>query len=256
MSHQTGASLPASRQGKAPFLLFVALFILGATGVASLLLILPDMAGVPRPLLLLNPSILLIIGTFLGIILTGRLGWRSAIADLINRQPTSFRVGTTAKVLLVSIIGGCVIAIADQLLRPLWQTSSAATSMVDAWSPAALLVGVLYGGITEEIMFRWGMLSLVVWGLWKLIARREASPSPAIVWLGIVVTAVLFGLGHLPALQLSGAELTTGLVIRTVGFNMLVSMLFAWMFVRHNLETAMFAHAGFHLGLALAVLIV
>lgn len=234
---------------------FVALFAIGAVGVASTLLVLPEVPGVPRPLLLINPVILLAVGTLLGFVFAGRVGWRSAVADRLRGVETTFSAATAGRLAAIGIGAGFLIAVADSLLLPWWQGAVPLGSMTEGWSPAALLVGLLYGGITEEIIFRWGLLSLAVWGLWKIAGRGSPAPSQALVWIGIVSTALLFGLGHLPALQLAGAELDAPLVLRTVGLNMLASILFASAFVRHNLETAMLTHAGFHLGVAAAVLI-
>jgi len=101
---------------------------------------------------------------------------------------------------------------------------------------------LLWVAVYEEVLAR-GML---------LGRARVLALAP---WQAVLVSALLFGLGHLPALQLAGAELGAPLVLRTVGLNMLASILFASAFVRHNLETAMLTHAGFHLGVAAAVLI-
>ncbi|QNK60584.1 type II CAAX prenyl endopeptidase Rce1 family protein [Paenibacillus sp. PAMC21692] len=49
------------------------------------------------------------------------------------------------------------------------------------------------GGITEEIIFRWGLLSLTMWAVLWLTPSNEAA-----FWISIIATGVLFGLAHLP----------------------------------------------------------
>ncbi len=44
------------------------------------------------------------------------------------------------------------------------------------------------------------------------------GPQPAVVWAAIIVSAALFGLGHLPALAQT-VDLTPALVVRTVPLN-------------------------------------
>jgi membrane protease YdiL (CAAX protease family) len=80
---------------------------------------------------------------------------------------------------------------------------------------ARLLLGVLYGGIVEELMLRWRFMTLLVWIGWRLFQRDEGLPSPAIVWTAIILAALLFGLSHLPALA-GLVVLTPILVIRTI----------------------------------------
>jgi hypothetical protein len=65
--------------------------------------------------------------------------------------------------------------------------------------------------------------------------------------------AVLFGLGHLPAVA-AIAPLTSMLVVRTVLLNALAGVVFGWFFWRRSLESAMLAHASAHVGFALMAL--
>ena len=106
---------------------------------------------------------------------------------------------------------------------------------------------------------RWGVMGLVVWLVQRLArrrARREAPgmPSPvpgaAVAWIGILVAALLFGAGHLPAVSML-AELTPLLVLRTVGLNMIGGIVYGWLYWRRNLESAIAAHAATHVGFAL-----
>jgi membrane protease YdiL (CAAX protease family) len=68
------------------------------------------------------------------------------------------------------------------------------------------------------------------------------------MWTAIVISAVLFGVGHLPALAQSVA-LTPALIARTVLLNAIAGILFGWLYWRRSLETAMVAHASFHIPL-------
>lgn len=67
----------------------------------------------------------------------------------------------------------------------------------------------------------------------------------------IVVTALLFGAGHLPALSLT-VGLTPLLLVRTLLLNALAAVAFGWLFWRRSLEAAMIGHGAAHVMLTLA----
>ena len=70
-----------------------------------------------------------------------------------------------------------------------------------------------------------------------------------------MVSALLFGLSHLPALA-AQAELTVGLVARTVLLNALGGVAFGVLFWRRHLEAAMVAHASAHVVISLIAWVV
>ncbi|NJO08013.1 MAG: CPBP family intramembrane metalloprotease [Chloroflexaceae bacterium] len=117
------------------------------------------------------------------------------------------------------------------------------------------IMGVLYGGMTEEILLRWGVLSLLAWGLWRLAGRPTAAdrrPAAVVMWAAIIGAAVLFGVGHLPAVA-ALAPLTPILIARTIALNSVAGIIFGWLYWRHHLEAAMVAHATFHIVLTAIV---
>jgi membrane protease YdiL (CAAX protease family) len=140
-------------------------------------------------------------------------------------------------------------AIAERL-GPAWQEVRAQANA----SPAlpALLLGILYGGLAEEVMMRWGLMSLVVWCVLRVQRRGTGGRqqlSPAAAWTGIVVASTVFAVGHLPALAQS-VELSAPIVARTLALNLLAGIAYGWLFWRRSLETAMLAHATTHIGFA------
>jgi membrane protease YdiL (CAAX protease family) len=62
--------------------------------------------------------------------------------------------------------------------------------------PLPLTARVLYGGIAEELMVRWGLMTLLVWAVWRL--RRPERLSGWAYWAGALAAAFLFAIGHLP----------------------------------------------------------
>lgn len=109
-----------------------------------------------------------------------------------------------------------------------------------------LTTKLLYGGIVEELLLRWGIMSLFVWIAWRLAGR--AAPVPAwCFWAGMTAAALLFAAGHLPMLFFLLPEPPAVLVLMVIVGNALPGLLFGWLFWRRGLEAAMIAHALAHL---------
>nr|WP_255520231.1 CPBP family glutamic-type intramembrane protease [Ramlibacter aurantiacus] len=103
----------------------------------------------------------------------------------------------------------------------------------------------MYGGITEEVMLRWGLLSALACGLHRVFGRN--GQRPGLAWIANAITAVLFALGHLPALLALG-EPTPVLLARVLVLNTVAGLAYGWLFWRGQLESAMTAHAATHVG--------
>lgn len=73
-------------------------------------------------------------------------------------------------------------------------------SMEELRMDLGLWARLLYGGIVEEVLFRWGVVTLLVW----LGAKLFDGPTPALMWTVLLASGVLFGLGHLPSYRLAG----------------------------------------------------
>lgn len=254
--HLVGSNYPI-RFGKT----FLALFGLGLLGVLSLIPLImtqldalpPEMAAMPTPVVvllsLLNPIILLAIAVAVGTPLAHRVGLRSLVAEKV-------RVGTAVwpnlrPHLPLAFVSGLIFAVVvlglDQLMDP-FANAEMIGEMPNEGNPfAQLLLGLLYGGITEELLLRWGFMSLLAWLGWRVLQRGQGTPRPALMWAAIILAAILFGVGHLPALA-GIVVLTPLLIFRTILLNALGGLLFGWLFWRRNLETAMVAHAATHVG--------
>lgn len=102
---------------------------------------------------------------------------------------------------------------------------------------------LLYGGIVEEVLTRWGLMSLLIWVGVSLFGDTTSS----IVWTAIVITGILFGLGHLPSHLAMGCQKTPLFIGAVIGLNLWASLLFGWLFWQYGLLAAMLAHMLFHL---------
>jgi membrane protease YdiL (CAAX protease family) len=110
-----------------------------------------------------------------------------------------------------------------------------------------LYARVLYGGITEEVLLRWGLMTLFTWLTWRFVQRRSGAVKVGLVWLAIAASALLFGAGHLPLAHFLIGSLNGPVILFVVGVNAAFGLLFGWLYWRCGLESAMIAHAVAHL---------
>jgi hypothetical protein len=246
---------------------FTPLFGAGLVGVAGIVPVLSQqLANLPAnvPLspaalaaaTLAQTTVLVAGATALGAALAPRLGLRSHLAErtiggppvlpaLAAEAPLAAGIGLASAVAIVGL---------DLALRPLMPLAFLAVVQASAGGLSRLVSGLLYGGIAEELLMRWGVMSLLAWAGWRLGQRGVGRPAPAVLWLAILGAALLFGLGHLPAAG-AIAPLTPAFVLRTVLLNSVAGIATGWLFWRHSLEAAMLAHMMVHVGFALAGLL-
>ncbi|MBW4552758.1 MAG: CPBP family intramembrane metalloprotease [Aphanocapsa sp. GSE-SYN-MK-11-07L] len=243
---------------------FGILFVLGSLGIVllaftsiplarqQLAALPPEIAAElpPLPILILQQGlqivVLLAIAILIGIACTRPVGLHSHLLDawvLHTPKLTAF----TAELKWSLGLGAAttvIVWIIDYGMNPLLPE---ALRMAKQAEPHGLttLTAILYGGITEEILIRWGLMSLLIWGGWKLLRQGITLPSQGIYQGAIAVTAVIFGLGHLPATA-TIAPLTPWVILRAILLNGIPGIAYGWLFWQYSLEAAMIAHASFH----------
>jgi hypothetical protein len=102
---------------------------------------------------------------------------------------------------------------------------------------------ILYGGIVEEVLTRWGLQSVFVW----LLKAITGTVNPVTVWVSIVIAGILFGLGHLPSYLGAGCKKTPLFITFEIVLNLWASLIFGWLFWNYGLVSAMIAHMLFHM---------
>jgi hypothetical protein len=102
---------------------------------------------------------------------------------------------------------------------------------------------ILYGGIVEEVLTRWGLMTLFVW----IGSRFVIEPTTAMYWGAIIASGLLFGLGHLPSYRAAGCRITPMFWSLMILLNLWVSLIFGYLYWQFGLLSAMLAHMIFHL---------
>ena len=238
---------------------FGLLFGLGTVGVAALLASTPaatyeaaaEAAGLPVAVIVavtaVQTLVLVALAVAAGLYAAPRVGFRShLLARLSEGTPLGPAVrGFARPALFGGVAVGALLLVADAFAPTPVDGTAGPTVTVGALL-ASLPMRVLYGGITEEILLRWGVMSVLAFALFRTVGRGRDSLSPALAWTAIVVASVLFGLGHLPAAMGVYGGLTTEVLAFVVGWNTLAGLVFGWLFWRHGLEAAIVAHALAH----------
>lgn len=71
---------------------------------------------------------------------------------------------------------------------------------------------------------------------------NSGQPTSAVFWLAIILAAIVFGLGHLPATAALGLPLNGLIVTRAIVLNGIPGLAFGWFYWKRGLESAMVAH--------------
>jgi membrane protease YdiL (CAAX protease family) len=229
--------------------LAVRLILLGLIATSSMLLV-PLEQLVPveaeplavRLLAIIQPAVLVIAAAFLGAWAAPKVGLDApAVRAWAERRPIWPVLRAQAP--LAAAAG----AITGLVLIGFWTVISRAGVSDDLSAlEMPLVTKLLYGGIVEELLLRWGVMSLLVWAAWRV--TRAATPVRAwCYWVGALAAALLFAAGHLPALYLLLPGPPSWLVGLVLAANLLPGLLFGLLFWRRGLEAAMLAHALAHL---------
>ncbi len=192
-------------------------------------------------------ALLLALAAFAGARLAGKVGLRApAMAELAaGRAPW----GALRPQCLPGLIGGLLAGV---LLWGLIATAPQAAAPIHG-ATMPLAVRLLYGGVTEEVLVRWGLMSLLVWALWRVFRRGAANPGAGLFWIALALSAVVFGLAHLPAAAGLAGPLAWPVVLHLTGANAAFGVIAGCLFWRYGLEAAIVAHVVAHLTLAAMV---
>ncbi len=140
---------------------------------------------------------------------------------------------------LLGVLAAIAIIVASLALDPLLPARLHPAAATAATTTAVEgLLASFYGGIAEELQLRLFLMTLLVWML-TLAGRHR--PKPALFWLAIVIAAIAFGAGHLPAAEKIWG-LSSMVVVRTVLLNAIGGVVFGWLYWRRGIEMAMLGH--------------
>jgi membrane protease YdiL (CAAX protease family) len=171
-------------------------------------------------------------------------GRRADARDLVRAAALGAVLGISAVAFLLALAGPLPEDHGPDILPP--------------WSGLAF---ALYGGIGEELLFRFALMALTAWIITHLTRffdtlLRWSRPSwelePSVttaLWGGLVISSIVFGLAHLG----QGTNAAPDLV--KVSLRMAAGFLFGWLYWKRGIESAMAAHLAYDLVVAYAIIV-
>lgn len=189
----------------------------------------------------LQSTVLVSIAAFVGAWAAPKVGLSApAVSALIGRGGVKDALRPQ---LVPGILGGCLGAAVIVSFYAFAPTSILA---LQGESPMPLIVRVLYGGITEEVLVRWGLMTAIAWVIWRVLQRDTGKLSGAVMWPAILISAVLFGISHLPAFTQVMPDLSVSLAAYVILGNAAFGVIAGYLFWRYGLEAAVIAHVLAH----------
>jgi membrane protease YdiL (CAAX protease family) len=224
-----------------------ALYLLLAATVASLLQIPFSAAFVPgnaQPGNAMADAASNAAGTVLLAYVMIRLGFRAArragfgTLMLAGWDDGAFRPAAARRALLlatgIGVAWGIVALVADGLVSPYLPQGN-----VKVPPPWMGLLASISAGVTEEIVFRLGLMTSLA-ALLTVLTRRGAA-GPVITLVANVLAALAFAAIHLPQAK-AFYGLSTLMVLFVMIGNGVPGVIFGWLFRRFGLIAAMVAH--------------
>jgi hypothetical protein len=172
-----------------------------------------------------------------GAYLTPRVGFRAYLANLPLKEKDFWIV--LKRQFFYGAATGLTGAIVAYLIAPHFI----------AYISNVPLIPRLFGSIFEEVVMRWGLMTIIVWILLRIFQQRSGIHKNILIGSGIFLSQILFAFGHFPVL----VSLGTANPMWSVFTIFIVSLPWGWLFWKQGLESAFIAHASFHAFVALVV---
>ena len=195
---------------------------------------------------LVQSVVFLTIATWVGVKLSPKVSLSAPFSEAVVNRSVHLRQSIQPK-LIPAVLGGCIgfglTLIWFAILKPFLPSEflSAGSQMT-----VPFMVRLLKGGIAEEIVLRWGLMTFLLWAFWRFLQGCKGTPRVEYSVISILISAIVFGLLHLPAAAILSPQVTPALVLYIVVGNALFGSVAGYLYWRIGLESAIFAHRLFH----------
>jgi len=192
-------------------------------------------------LLLLNPAIMTFGAVAVGTVLFDRVGLKLPFfSSLLNGELNMRSLSLIAQ---SGVLFGTIAGVSMSLIYLVFSSHLLYDfhALSEEFKPT-LEGRFLYGGITEEIIMRFGLMTFVVW-IFKKIIRQKPN---WIYIVGIILSSFFFAIGHLPIVFNLIEDPTTILISYIIAGNMIGGVIFGWLYWKKGLASAMIAHIFAH----------
>jgi len=238
----------------------IVLTIIGLIGIASILTmnlpLPPEVESILKDrftpqqiklLTLINPTIMLIVAVIIGTILYRKVNLKVPLIEkMIGIEDDNLNISNILKYgVLGGLLSGILISIVGLIFNPI--IPSEFLELEESFKPT-LAARFLYGGLTEEILMRFGLMTLIVW----LTSKIFKGTQPIVYWIGIIVASIIFALGHFPIAYQAVENPSTGLLTYIIIGNTIGGLIFGWLYWKKGLESAFLAHIFTHVIMVMA----
>lgn len=215
-------------------------FILTALGVFGTLAVIPYSSAM-NTTIEMTPK-MRIAGIIQGVVMAAV----AVFVGLLAAWPLGLQVVTPVRALSLPAVFGIAAGIAVILIElgiffprlPEALTSTNLAHRLPLWKR---FLAAFYGGITEELLMRFFLLSGLLWVGTRIWHTPDGGPMFAVFMVINIFVAVIFGLGHLPAVKML-TSITPLLVVRAVILNGVAGVVFGLVYWRYGLAAAMVSH--------------
>jgi membrane protease YdiL (CAAX protease family) len=201
-----------------------------------------EMAGIPLPTLFLvqffQSAILFSIAIFIGLKLAIKVNYHLPLLEALVSKGNYKKI--LKDILPISVTLGIVTAILIFTVDYLFTLQNVGITTHESLAPVwQKLLASFYGGITEEVIMRLFLMTLLTFIGMKLL--KQKVPGKGVVITSIILAAVIFGLGHLP-ITAALTQITPLIITRAIILNGIGGVIFGYLYWKKGLESAMIAH--------------
>lgn len=234
----------------------LSLFFLGLLGVLTLLTVTISLDSLPKEVLekisphtlkylvLINPTILLLIAVIVGTLLYDKVGFSvPTISSILKIEQPKIKFIEQIK---FGILFGLLTGILTTVIGIIFKSSIPQEFIVLGNKIKITTIARFgYGGLTEELLMRFGFMTLVVWLIFKITKNLSNSTY----WIGIILASILFAVGHFPVVFNAVQNPTISLLTYVLIGNSIAGLFFGWLYWKKGLEAAFIGHIFAHVAM-------
>jgi membrane protease YdiL (CAAX protease family) len=204
----------------------------------------PGLASVFTPIVLfaqiIQTLVIFSVAISLGLILAKSVGFSLPVLEgwLEGREVGIYFRSILGISIGLGLLSGVIIVVLSLFFTPVTATFQNVELSIPLWKG---FLASFYGAISEEIVMRLFLMTLIVWIIFKIKKTDDGKPTTLGIWIAIIVSAVIFGLGHLPITG-SITSITPLIIGRAVLLNGVGGIVFGWLYWKKGLESAMMGH--------------
>jgi len=230
-------------------------FILAAAGLFGVVVSFPAVwstfvetatkANVPVQLLvgeqILQSAFWMLLAVGVGLVLSKKTGLGAPILEgYLNGETVAAKLRShIIPSVSLGVLGAILVKALDVwFFIPRMPGFSSVISQTKGWKG---FLASFYGGITEEILSRLFILTLLAWIFSWFSHTKDQQPSPTAMWIAILSSAIIFGLGHLPATLVTN-QFSLIILARAIVLNGIPGTIFGYLYWKRGLESSIMSH--------------